>query len=538
MKIVLVQPPVQDFYDTDIRLQPMGLCYLKAAVRKYLPDVDVIVRDYHSGYGRTTIPLPKELSYLAEYYPVADKSPFSAFHQYYHFGLSFDDIADELEELKPDIVGISSLFTPYFREALRVAQRVKERLDVPVVMGGTHVTEAPGSVLAHPCVDYVIRGEGERPFVEFMEYALRKRKIEDVCGLGYRKDGILHYNPVQENYPVGQLPFPDLSDLSSPRYEMTGKPLAFMITSRGCPHRCSFCSVHSTFGTLYRRRSIDNILKEIEQRYREGFRVIDFEDDNLSFHKNEFRELCRKLIAMFPCREMELCAMNGISYLSLDDELLELMRQAGFRQLNLSLVSIDKNVRDLSGRPHTPDAYMKIVNKAFQLGYKIVSYQILGLPYESLESMVRTLSFHARLPVLLGASPFYRTPNSPIAQGMDLKEEDYIRARLTAMAVETDSFKREDIYTLFITARIINFLKGFRIYETVTLGDLLHHKWEDNRPRIGIELLRHLMKDGILYFHTSKGRIENRKFNAELFFRALKETGTVACLNGRRLKIY
>ena len=121
MKVLLVQPPVQDFYDTDVRLQPIGLAYLKAAIRKHLPDIDVTIQDYHSGCGRQTVPIPKELRYLAEYYPVADKSPFSTFHQYYHFGKSFDQIESEIAALNPDVVGISCLFTPYYREALEVA---------------------------------------------------------------------------------------------------------------------------------------------------------------------------------------------------------------------------------------------------------------------------------------------------------------------------------------------------------------------------------------------------------------------------------
>ena len=55
MKVLLIQPPVQDFYDTDVRLQPIGLCYLKAAVKKHLPDIEVIIKDYHSGHGRKTV---------------------------------------------------------------------------------------------------------------------------------------------------------------------------------------------------------------------------------------------------------------------------------------------------------------------------------------------------------------------------------------------------------------------------------------------------------------------------------------------------
>ena len=99
LKLLLIQPPIRDFYDTDVRLQPIGLSYLKAAVRKHLPDIDVSIKDYHSGCGRRTVALPEELQYVAEYYSTADRSPFSTFHNYYHFGRSFDEIENELAEI-------------------------------------------------------------------------------------------------------------------------------------------------------------------------------------------------------------------------------------------------------------------------------------------------------------------------------------------------------------------------------------------------------------------------------------------------------
>ncbi len=114
MKLVLIQPPIQDFYDTAIRLQPIGLAYLKAAVKKHLPEWEVVIKDFHQGWGRRTIALPKELAYLRDYYPWPDRSPFSLFHHYYHFGASFETMAQEVVQEKPDLVGISSLFSPYY----------------------------------------------------------------------------------------------------------------------------------------------------------------------------------------------------------------------------------------------------------------------------------------------------------------------------------------------------------------------------------------------------------------------------------------
>ena len=149
LKLLLIQPPIRDFYDTDVRLQPIGLSYLKAAVRKHFP-ISTSDQRLSLGLRPRTVAIPEELQYLAEYYSIADNSPFSTFHHYYHFGRSFDEIENELAEMRPDVVGISCLFTPYYREALEVAARVKKHLNVLVVMGGSHVSAVPESVLRSP----------------------------------------------------------------------------------------------------------------------------------------------------------------------------------------------------------------------------------------------------------------------------------------------------------------------------------------------------------------------------------------------------
>jgi radical SAM superfamily enzyme YgiQ (UPF0313 family) len=395
----------------------------------------------------------------------------------------------------------------------------------------------PESLLASRHVDYVIRGEGEKALVEFIRHLRGQLPVEAVPNLAYRQDGEIVYNPIEDNFPIDELPLPDLSDLSPSIYTLAGKPMTFMITSRSCPHKCSFCSVHTTFGTNYRRRSLENVLQEIELRYHQGYRVIDFEDDNLTYYKNTFKELCRRLIEIFPNRDMDFVAMNGMSYLSLDDELLELMYRAGFSHLNLALVSSDKTVRETTKRPHTLEAYVKVVNKAHQLGFKIVSYQILGLPNESLDSMIQTLAFNARLPVLLGASPFYQTPNAPIARGLELTDEDYVKARLTALALETDRFSRDDIYTLFVTTRIINFLKGLRLPESTSLSELVSRDWLDARARIGFEIFRQFLDDARMRFWTKTDMMVNAKFKPSLFTDVLSGAKEIICQSGAGIDV-
>ncbi len=411
---------------------------------QHFPDLDIKILDFHHGWGRRSLAIPPELAYLKDYYPYPDRSPFCGFHQYYHFGADFEGIAERVAAERPDLVGISSLFSPYYREVLASAAAIKQRCRVPVLLGGSHVSAEPAMMLEDSAVDFVIRGEGERPFVELLRALREGQGLETVPNLGWKENGTMRLNPLAENFPLEDLPPPDFSDFSPETYDYYGKPMAFLVTSRSCPHRCSFCSVHRTFGFEYRRRSVDRVMEEIRRRYAEGYRVLDFEDDNLTFYQEEMRGLCERILEEFSGGELQLLAMNGISYLSLDAELLELMRQAGFTHLNLSLVSSDKSVREATKRPHTVKKYLEVVEAAARLGFKVVSYQILGLPQESLESMIQTMIFAERLPVLLGASMFYLTPDSPIARelGDVSTPEQVFLSRLTAMAIETEHFSR------------------------------------------------------------------------------------------------
>jgi radical SAM superfamily enzyme YgiQ (UPF0313 family) len=539
LKLLLIQPPIRDFYDTQIRLQPLGLCMLKGALKEFLPSVEVKVRDYHRGRGRKTIALPDELVHLQDYYPYPDQSPFCSFHHYYHFGASFEEIAREAAGEKPDLVGISSLFSPYHGEALACAREIKKHCPVPVLMGGAHVSASPLSALNDPNVDFIIRGEGEKPLVEFLKIHGSGGSLQAVPNLGFKRHGRALLNPMAENYPLDALPPPDFSDLDKGLYRFKGRRLCFITTSRGCPHRCAFCSVRTTFGPAYRRRSPDKVIEEMRSRYEEGYRTFDFEDDNLSFEREDFKKILQAAIHDFPQGEVELLAMNGLSYLSLDAEILMLMAQAGFRHLDLSLVSANRAVLEALRRPHSLEKFLAVVSAAHDLGFHIVSYQILGLPLESLEDMVHTMALLATLPALIGASVFYLSPGCPLAQTFpEMTPEDWFKARSTAMAVETGRFCRDDLYTLFVTARILNFLKGLHFEkEAVTMQEALDAAEEKgSREKIGAELLKTLLIDKRLYAHTPMGLKPLPRFRTDLFFRVMTKAASLRTLQGQWIR--
>ncbi|MBE7437356.1 MAG: B12-binding domain-containing radical SAM protein [Spirochaetales bacterium] len=461
--ILLLQPWVEDFYSTDCRIQPIGLAYLAASIKRAFPDYAVVIYDALAGGKKRTIPWPEEFDYLKPYYHSRQEKDFALFSAYRRTGKSEEQIRQDLSAYQPLLIGISALFTPYYRQSLALASICRSLFgEVPIVMGGSHATLHPETLLG-PLVDYVLAGEAEMSIVALIQALCRERSLTAVPGLVYRSGSGIQKN-AQESPDIHQIALPDLSSLSQKDYRFRGVPMTFLITSRSCPHRCSFCSIHAVFGQRYSMRRVADILEEIRIRYEEGFRHFDIEDDNFTVNKKEVKALLRAIIEQhWP---ITFSAMNGLSYISLDEELLLLMRQAGFSHLNLALVSADEIVRRMTERPHTLERFYEVMEVARSLGFQITVYFIIGLPGQTLESMCSTLKVLAGSPCLLGVSPFYYTPGSPIhRQGhADLRlasagRDPYFAARLTALDVESDLWDRRDLYTLFKWTRVVNAAK-------------------------------------------------------------------------------
>jgi len=537
MKLLLIQPPIQDFYETKIRLQPIGLCYLKSSVKKYLPEIEVKIIDFHSDWGKRTIQWPSELNYLKEYH-IQDESPFCGFSNYFHFGADWNEIENIIKQEKADIAGISSLFSPYYREALQTAG-IAKKLGLITILGGSHVSAMPLFTLNKPEVDFIIQKEGEKPLVELLKEILSSKNFENVPNLGYKKNSKPYLTKIEENYSINELPVPDLTDFELRKYKLEKQPMTFIITSRGCPYSCSFCSVRTTFGRLYRKRNNSLILKEIEKRYDDGYRVFDFEDDNLTFHKGEMSILFDSIKKQFTDnnKPIKLTAMNGLSYLSLDEDILLKMKEAGFSELNLALVSSDKNLHETTKRPHKIEKYLNVIETAYKLKFNIVSYQILGFPEESLDSQMQTLAFNANLPVLLGASPFYLTPYSPIALKMNrnFSEDDIFLSRLTSFAAQSKSFTQKDIYTLFICTRIFNFIKSFSLSKDIDIKTLIQKTKAEGRIKLGLHLLEKIFDTHKLFCYSQKKIIEHPNFNSEIFKEIINKTKFIKTLSGRNI---
>lgn len=536
MKLVLIKPPIEDFYQTKVRLQPLGLAYLKATVKKYFPEIQTKILDFQQGYPAKTIPYPKEIAYLKDYYFPKDKSPFSTFHHYYHFGASYEEVVLKVKEQKPDLILISILFSAYYREALICAKKLKESLKVPIIAGGTHVSCAPLEILKKEYIDFVICGEGEQPLVEFLKAYLHTKDFSQVPNLGYKQKGKLILNPKKPNFPLKEIPWPDFSDFSLKNYTFAKKPICFITCSRGCAYKCKFCSVKATF-PHYNLRDIEDVVAEMNLRYEQGYRIFDFEDDNLSFNKNYFTSLLYSIQKNLAKKDIKCVAMNGIAYFNLDLEILKLMQKAKFKEINLSLVTTNQNLSQNLSRPLKLNKLKEIIKIAKNLNFKIIVYQIIGLPGENLDSILKTMSFIANQPVLLGPSLYYAAPGSKLFNPQSCKTEDpYFRARSTFLITKDSLLTRNELYTLFILSRIINFLKGFSVEKDLPLSQLLLYKESKNyREKLGLTLLKKLEKEKKLFGYDGKNYFPIPSFSFNLWTKFKKTSKYIHTLNKKKI---
>jgi radical SAM superfamily enzyme YgiQ (UPF0313 family) len=213
-------------------------------------------------------------------------------------GWEVDIFVEEMREIdfesvkSADLVGISTI-TSTAPRAYALAERARE-LEIPVIMGGPHVTFLADEALEHS--DFVIRGEGEQTLMAFIDAWEKGRDFSEIPNLSYRSGGETIHNPLRPQVKdFDQIPFPDLSLLQSTKRGIAGLSSIPVQTSRGCPFDCSFCSVTSMFGRQYRFRSTENIIEEL-RRYNSRKNLIFFYDDNFTADRKRVKELLETMV--------------------------------------------------------------------------------------------------------------------------------------------------------------------------------------------------------------------------------------------------
>lgn len=313
--------------------------------------------------------------------------------------MDFKDVEKELLKRKPDLVALTAL-TPTIGRALETAQVVKETLpDSIVVMGGYHPTFNFIETLEDENVDIVIRGEGEYIMLNLVQALENQSCLHDVKGIVFedKNSKEIVVNPeaplIQD---LDELPFPALNLLPMKKYRLLDMDthMTTMITTRGCPMQCSFCSSAAMHGKKIRERSVENIVDEIEYlNTNYDIDTIAFMDDTFTLKKRKVMAICDEILK----RNIEIMWGCTSRVDTLDEKLLKKMKEAGCITIFIGVESADQQQLDNMCKNTT---IAKIEN-AFKIAHKLkirtIASVALGMPGDTKEIMNKTVKFVHKL---------------------------------------------------------------------------------------------------------------------------------------------
>ncbi len=462
--VLLIQPPIRDFYHTAKRTIPYGLGLIADSLHQ--AGISVEILDALATRKARPMEPPPEFDPVAPFYGRPDRSPFALFHGYRHYGYAHSHIQALVRRSGAFLVGISSLFTPYWEEAEETARAVRRALpNAWIVAGGHHPTALPKAVLASDAVDFVIRGEGEAALPALVRALRTGASPESVPGIGFRngEGNFFIREPAAVEEPRG-LTSEGLDRIRTDAYRRFGRGSATIVASRGCPMSCGYCAIGGS-AIPHRRRSVDSVLAEIAAAAeRADARFIDFEDENLSLDREWFLSLLDGIRREFGPGRLELRAMNGLYAPTLDEPVLDAMAEAGFTALNLSLCTTHRETLRRFRRPDSRDAVDRALRLGRERGLEAVTYLLAGAPGQFARDAVADLLFLAERPTLAGVSIFYPAPGSREyrrAEAAGLLPDRFSAMRSSAIPI-SDTTTRLESVTILRLGRILNFLKRLR----------------------------------------------------------------------------
>lgn len=441
MKIALVNPPIEDFYITGIRRQPLGLLYIASALINEGHDVSLI--NCHSR-KKSIMEIPPEFAYLVKYINHEDHLLRFPFSNYSHFGMSWQEIERQIGSVKAELWLVSSLFTTYYQETDRIIEIIRKKHGrVFIAAGGYHASMYPEYIIEKSGADFVIAGEGEISSFLLARAVQSGMDLEKVPGLIYKGEAGFIKNDRSMIKNPDDLPLPARGLLRESDFKIYRKRGVSFITSRGCPNNCSFCTGRVIWGRSCRGHSVERIISEIDHsvdKYNAG--IINFEDDNLFPSKKRGADILNAILEWKgkSGKECEFTAMNGISIENLDEEIIELMNRAGFNELNISLVSHSARVQYAEKRPFDSIRFKEIARYGKNAGMNVRGYFIMGLPEQDKVEIYNTIEFLESLDVKVFPSVYYN---------VFAPQHEWKMQRSSAFFNETGDMCRDDILMAF-----------------------------------------------------------------------------------------
>ena len=385
MKLLLIDPPFKSFAGIFSLYFPLGLTYLAGAAKKAGYECSILDMDAAE---------PKEgsLNYSREY------------EHYSNYITAINDPAHPTWQLmrrlvveqKPDFIGITALTTK-FGSVIQTARFCREVLpQVPIIVGGAHASTMPDLTASIPEVDFVLRGESDETLPELLKTIESHGDLSKVGSLTWKNAGKIVHNPdAPFTQNLDSLPLPDRSALLNPEH-YSSEDMGVMLTSRGCPFRCSYC--FHMWERRVRFRSVESVIEEIEQVHREfGTTQFSLKDDSFTVRRSHVINLCQAFKKL-PFKITFNCTTRVDL---LDDELLAIMKDAGLAQLSVGIESGSASILKETDKDITHEQILKAAEMLNRHHIFWTGYFMIGLPTETEEDIEKTIAFLRR------AKPYY-----------------------------------------------------------------------------------------------------------------------------------
>ncbi|RJR19637.1 MAG: radical SAM protein [Nitrospiraceae bacterium] len=338
----------------------------------------------------------------------------------------------EIIDFNPDVAGVSCWATTY-DEASKILGMVKcINKKIITVIGGVHATTYPDRTMDNSDIDFLFRGEAELTFPVFLdEIANENPNYNNVPGLTYRSDSLLIKNLQEHIDNIDEIKWPDYDAIDLEGYIKSGYRLHTTIkrnvpvwVTRGCPYRCTFCTAPIQNGKKVRTHSVEYMVKLIKHLYfKMKIRQINIIDDNFTFNTEYAKDFCRAMINL-NLRNLRFNTPNGIRFQRTDKELLNLMREAGWRSLIIAPESGSVKILKKMQKDLNPDIVPAKVKEIRDVGLKCSGFFIIGYPEEELEDIEATVALIKKCKFnFFFLNNFQPLPGTPLYESLVQKGE-------------------------------------------------------------------------------------------------------------------
>lgn len=314
----------------------------------------------------------------------------------------------EIQDFRPDIIGVSVLTTSYRVSSHYTSIMRQQNPGAHLCWGGVHASALPEDVLRQQDLDFVVVGEGEETMLEVCDNIKRGKGLYGIRGVVFKKDGNIRDNGRRDFIEnLDELPIPDRDLLRFPKFLWYLSPpsmlrgkfysgITTIYTSRGCPYQCIFCASRVVHGHRLRRRSVANVMKEIAYlKNNFGITGAYFIDDTFATDKKWLKEFCEaseigNLSMIWGCQTR--------ANLAQDIEILKLMKKSGCIQVDIGCESGSDKVLKILRKEITSEMILKSFRNLKKLKMTTFSTFILGNPGETVEDIKKTEEIASRAP--------------------------------------------------------------------------------------------------------------------------------------------